>query len=639
MQQPLANSSRVRCLAGLLLMLLASLPLAAEERIIAFDSFIQVFPDSTMEVRETIRVRAEGRQIRRGIYRDFPTRYRDRAGNRYRVGFEVVSVLRDGVPETWSSEARGNGVRVKMGRKEVSLRPGEYTYTLTYRTHRQLGFFTDHDELYWNVTGNGWAFPIDRASARVALPGAPRPADIQVEAYTGPSGARGQDYAARVEASGEAVFTTTRSLAPGEGLTIVVSWPKGLVTQPAATEELAWLLRDNELLMIALGGLGLVLGYYLLVWLRVGRDLPPGIIFPRYTPPKGDSPAACRFIRRMGYDHKTFAAALVNLAVKGMLEITERGKTFRLTRLAPWPAPSLAPGEKALLNTLFAGSDKIDLKQKNRARLIKATKAHKRSLKRDYEKTSFVTNSYWLLPGVLLSVLVLVVLLLRAPSGMGRISLAWLGFWSIGVVILLVRAGQAWRNIKSVGVLPAISATLFAIPFLGGEVMGAVVLTQFVSLWVLVVIVLLMISSVLFYEWLKAPTRAGRRLLDELEGFREYLDIAEKDEMNLKNPPDKTPQLFETYLPFAMALDVEQRWAERFSGVFARLAEQGQTYRPAWYHGSHWEMRDPAGFAGVLGGTVSAAIASASTAPGSSSGSGGGGSSGGGGGGGGGGGW
>jgi uncharacterized membrane protein len=143
----------------------------------------------------------------------------------------------------------------------------------------------------------------------------------------------------------------------------------------------------------------------------------------------------------------------------------------------------------------------------------------------------------------------------------------------------------------------------------------------------------------MFYVWLKAPTRAGRKLLDKLEGFREYLDIAEQDEMNLKNPPDKTPQLFEAYLPFAMALDVEQHWAERFSGVFAHLADKGQAYQPVWYHGSHWHVTEPAGFAGIMGSAVSSAIASSSTAPGSSSGGGGGGFSGGGGGGGGGGGW
>jgi len=145
--------------------------------------------------------------------------------------------------------------------------------------------------------------------------------------------------------------------------------------------------------------------------------------------------------------------------------------------------------------------------------------------------------------------------------------------------------------------------------------------------------------NIAFYHWLKAPTMAGRKILDEIEGFRLYLDVAEKDEMNLHNPPKKTPDLFEIYLPFALALDVEQRWAERFASLFAGMEEQGEHHHPGWYSGHHWHHQHLGDFSSALGGSLSSAISSSSTAPGSSSGSGGGGSSGGGGGGGGGGGW
>ena len=138
-----------------------------------------------------------------------------------------------------------------------------------------------------------------------------------------------------------------------------------------------------------------------------------------------------------------------------------------------------------------------------------------------------------------------------------------------------------------------------------------------------------------FYQWLKAPTLAGRKLLDKIEGFRDYLEITEKDEMNLRNPPSKIPELFEVYLPYAVALDVEQKWAEKFSSVFAQLEKDGRRYSPAWYRGSAFSMASVGSFANSFASSVSRAA----TPPGSSSGSGGGGSSGGGGGGGGGGGW
>jgi len=143
----------------------------------------------------------------------------------------------------------------------------------------------------------------------------------------------------------------------------------------------------------------------------------------------------------------------------------------------------------------------------------------------------------------------------------------------------------------------------------------------------------------LFYQLLKAPTRAGRFLLDKLAGFRLYLEVAEKDELNLHHPPEKTPELFEAFLPFALALDVEQRWAERFAELFASLSQGDGEYRPGWYHGQHWQHGNLGAFTKTIGSSLSSAVSSSSTAPGSSSGSGGGGSSGGGGGGGGGGGW
>ncbi|MES9957717.1 MAG: DUF2207 domain-containing protein, partial [Sedimenticola sp.] len=296
---------------------------SADERILDYFSDIRVEANGSMSVEETIRVRAEGRQIKRGIYRDFPTDYQDRLGNDYRVGFELVDVLRDGVSEPHHTERIGNGIRIYAGSRDLFLQQGVYTYTFSYRTTRQLGFFDNHDELYWNVTGNGWAFPIDRATARVSLPTAIPTDQVSVEAYTGLQGAKGRSYTARVDYDGSALFETTHPLARNEGLTIVTGWPKGHVHEPDARERLGWLLADNREGVIGLVGVIILLGYYLFAWQRVGRDPEAGVIIPIYTPPKGYSPASMRFIRNMSYDKKAFSAALVNMAVAGYITISE----------------------------------------------------------------------------------------------------------------------------------------------------------------------------------------------------------------------------------------------------------------------------------------------------------------------------
>ena len=618
----------------------------AEERILAFHSDIQVLEDGAMLVDERIRVRAEGKQIRRGIYRDFPTRYRDRMGNRYKVDFELMSVQRDGVRESYHTEDLSNGIRIYMGERTRSLSPGVYEYRIRYRTDRQLGFFDQRDELYWNVTGNGWDFAIDQASASVQLPPGIAREDVRLKAYTGKQGERGSDFRSEIDYGARVRFETTRALAAREGLSIVVDWPKGFVHEPTREQQLGYLLADNREAMAALGGTALVIIFYLLVWQRVGRDPQAGVSIPLYEPPAGYSPGAMRFVRRMGYDKKAFASALVNLAVQGYLSIEETAKgKFTLNKTGNETHFRPGPGEAAVASALFGdGSSSIDLEQANHVKLGKAVYSHKRALKRHYEKRYFLTNRGYLVPGILLSALTLLATVLMIPDGEARgltgFLAVWLSGWTMGVVMLLRKAFSAWRSaLGGGGFFQVVFPTLFAIPFVGAEIAVLFVFGSQASIWGLIAILSLVLINAAFYQWLKAPTLAGRRLLDQLEGFRLYLSVAEKDELHFKHPPEKTPELFERLLPYAMALDVEQQWGDRFAGVLAKAQAEGAYQRPTWYHGSHWHHGSLGNFGGAMSGALTSAVTSSSAAPGSSSGMGGGGSSGGGGGGGGGGGW
>ena len=189
----------------------------------------------------------------------------------------------------------------------------------------------------------------------------------------------------------------------------------------------------------------------------------------------------------------------------------------------------------------------------------------------------------------------------------------------------------------------AIGTTAFTLPFVGGEVVGFCVLVLETSYWVPLILLAMVGLNCFFYYLLKAPTLVGREVLDELEGFRMFLSVADRDRLNMLNPPERTPELFEACLPYAFALGVEQQWSEQFSDVLAHAGAGGDPYRLAWYSGTAWSAVGMSAFTSSLGSSLGSAVASSSTAPGSSSGmsdgGGGGGSSGGGGGGGGGGGW
>ena len=551
----------------LLLAVLLATAAVAEERILSYHSDILVRADGWIEVTEAIRVRAEGHQIRRGIYRDYPTDYKDSFGNDHEVLYEPQSVTRNGGFETMAAEKVANGVRTYFGRADRFLDPGEHTYEYRYHAGRMLGFFDDKDELWWNVTGDGWAFPIDEATASVRFSFGVAANDLDVDAWQGPYGSR-EKAGSTMGVDGVPAYRATRTLMPGEGLSISVRWPKGLVAEPSDMQRLIWLLSDNVNLLVALAGLAAMLGYYLPVWRSHGKDPEPGVIFTRYEPPHGYSAASLRYVSNMGYDDETMTAGVVSLAVKGYLRIEDSDGEYTLARrhLVGNESP-LAAGEKALLGALFEDGDVVKLVNDNHEIIGGARSAHRRSLKNDYHLRYFRTNTLLNLPAVLIGAVAAIIALRIGPS-----------------------------------------------------------------ILVIVTIVLMVITTVLFASLLKRPTGLGRALMDDSAGFREYLEIAEKDELNLRNPPEKTPQLFEAYLPFALALGVEQQWAERFAAIFAKLRGPDETaWQPTWYSGSSWNNRNFSLSTVKMTGSLGASISSSATAPGSSSSGGGGGFSGGGG--------
>jgi uncharacterized membrane protein len=440
-----------------------------------------------------------------------------------------------------------------------------------------LGFFDEHDELYWNVTGNNWAFPIDKATATVRLEfDAPRDL-LMVDGYTGRMGSTAQEYGRFLDDEGNVQFQANKPLPASHGMTIVVGWPKGFVDEPTWGDRAGWILKDNRNFLAAVAGFLLLLAYYIPIWRKHGKDPDEGVMVTRYEPPKGFSPASLRYIRQMYYDNKVMTAAIVNLAVKGYLEIEKSGKTHSLMKLdTETLKPPMAPGEKELFEAIFAEDDVVTLKDINHEVLGDARKKHKKSLQEDYKNHYFKTNGLLNLPAVAIV---------------------------LGSLLIAVNIGNG--------------PTVF----------------------VIATIILSFVTTMFFAIIMKRPTIRGRELLDEMLGFKDFLEIAEKDELNLRNPPTKTPELFEMMLPYALALGVEQQWSERFADVLAAIrGPDGEGYSPSWYNG-RWNTSNLSRTTKGLSSGLSSAVSSSVSPPGSSSGGGGGGSSGGGGGGGGGGGW
>lgn len=573
--------ARQLLLVSLALPLLGALPANAwaSEEITRYDVLIEIASDASLTITEQIVVHAEGNQIRRGIYRDFPTRYKNRLGNQVQVDFDVLDVHRDGKVEPWFTENVSNGVRVNTGDDSFLNVPASHAFTLRYRTNRQVGFFDDHDELYFNAIGTGWAFPVQSATVEVRLP-EPVPTDaLKAEGYTGPQGAKGGDFRASTPSPGVAVYELTQPLQAGEGFTVVLGFPKGIVQAPAASTKAGWFLRDNAGAGVALFGLIGVLFFYLRRWHGLGRDPTAGPVFPHYNPPEGLSPALLRYVWKNKYSPRCFAADLVELAVRGLVVISQEknflAQVWTLERTGKAAPTDLPPSQRTLLDHLFKAGRTIALHQANHVMLGAAKNAQTVSLNGDVYPRYVVSNLQTVGKGALISAAVLA-----------------LSFW-----------------------------------LSGGHGIAVIV----------VVMVALVVINVLFMWLMRQPTIEGRKLLDQIAGLRQYLSVAERDELKSLAGPGDAPAVdaerYEKLLPYALALDVEDAWTERFITVVGAAAAAESTRQMGWYAGTG--ISNIGEVSKALGSSLSSSIASSSSPPGSSSGGGGGGSSGGGGGGGG----
>jgi uncharacterized membrane protein YgcG len=634
----------IRALLAALALLFAA-PAAAEERILHFLSDVRVQQDGSLDVSETIRVRAEGDSIQRGILRDFPTRYR-RDGRTVRVGFDVDEVRRDGKAEPWSVESIDGGERIRIGDADVMLPRGVHEYRIRYRTTKQLGFFRDYDELYWNATGNGWTFPIDVAEARITLPSPARFGNRAV--YTGFAGSTDRNAEVVAEGPGTIAFRSTMPLAASEGMTVAVAWPKNVVAAPPPRSAGSLWLQDNGPRIAAAVGILAILAYYLFAWVRAGRGPREGTIVPLFSPPDDLSAAATRYISRMSFDNRTFAAAVVDLGVRGKLRLVEGEKPWfgraqttihKTAEGAGLPAP-----ERAMMASLMGSGSHVLMDKSNHAAFGAARSALSGGLSTAYRSRYYVENGLWALAGIgllLAAIWLAVVAVLATDPDLAHrsrgLEAALFGLGAVVAALLLVRRARRETGLTKVlllivSVILAAAAFLSLILAFGAASDNGRVLPMLAPMLTLPLI----LSG---FWWMGAPTKEGRAMMDRIAGFRRYLATTEEERLETLHPPEKTPQLFERYLPYAIALDVENAWAARFTSVLAAAAAAGTAGTMAWYSGHSDPWNDARGFVGDMGSSLASSITSASTAPGSSSGSSGGGSSGGGGGGGGGSGW
>jgi uncharacterized membrane protein YgcG len=543
------------------LCLLALLPAAAAaQRQLTIERFaaeLVVLRNGSTIVTERITARFDGQW--NGLFRSIPINYDAPHGANYRLRLDLES----------ATDAAGTALRVEENTENgtrtfkiwvPNARDATHTIVLRYRVPNALRFFEEHDELYWNVTGTQWEVPIKAASASIMLP-----TDVsgtRATAFTGAYGSRSQE--AQVNVTGNSVqIVTNGGLAFREGLTVVVGWNPGVIARPSLVDRASSTLFSN----LVLGFPVLVLLIMARFWYVHGRDPRKLPITTAYEPPEELRPAEMGTLLDNTPDVRDITATLVDLAVRGYLTIEEqtdeklfglfstRNYVFHLKRDASqWH--ELRAHERALLNGIFQhGSTSVEDKQlKNRF--------------------------YRDIPGI-----------------------------QNGIFAQLVEHGHYKRRPDHVrgrwiagGVLSAL-----VIGFLGVAVNARSGIDSPMPIAAAALSGLIIIAFGIF---MPARTVQGARTLEQVLGFEEFLRRVESDRFERVI---KTPELFEKYLPFAMALRVDDNWCRAFQDIC--------TTPPQWYSTTHPHGFSLHSFGGSLNRMAVATGAAMTAAPRSSSGS------------------
>jgi uncharacterized membrane protein len=515
-----------RVVAIFLLAFFAALPANARTLVFKhFDAQIQVRPDGTIDVTEVIEAQFTGAW--HGIYRTIPVEYTNDAGLNYSLLLDQSSAT-DSDGQTLKLEQNREGRNLKFKIYVPAAEDATRTILLHYRVLDALRFFQDHDELYWNVTGNDWENPIELVTAHIELPAGVT--GLHAIAYTGVTGSRTED--ARVEIKDNVVdITSTRRLGYRQGLTSVVGFDKGFVHPPSASMKFTRFLKSNSPLLISL------IAFFVMFWLwwTRGRDPQRLAISVQYEPPDKLTPGECGTLVDNQAAMRDITATLVDLAVKGYLTIEQKEESHLLglthskdyifhMKKPPAEWAAARSHEQEMLSALFDDGASADVAL---SELQNHFYTHLPTI-RDRIFSALMSDGYYL----------------HRPDTVKQGYIG--GGWLIGGLVVF---GGAEYLANATGIA--------------------------VGSWILAGITTGLVISI-FGWFMSARTVAGARALEKVLGFEEFLGRVEKDQIERL---EKTPELFEKFLPYAMALQVEKKWVQAFSGIALQP--------PQWYQGSY----------------------------------------------------
>lgn len=556
----------------------------AGEYIEFFHDEIRVNMDGTVHVKEIIKINAEHQKINLGIYQDFGNFINDKKlGKKYRVSYNFIAVKRNGENENFWTETTDSGTKLLIGAKKFSpenrIPKGFNTYEIEYTMSGIILNYQDYDELYLNVTGNEWEFPINNASARVYLPPAIKIKNVY--GYTGIAGEKGANYEKIKETENQVLFST-KKIRKGEGFTVALSFDKGIreIKKEEITKDFSRVNTLNKYTEMnnktnygyAMNIFFSVLAYYLIVWFIFGKDEDLGTITPLFSPPKGISVGLSEaLILHSTNNSRVFTALIIDLCAKGYICLNEDAKSITLERTEKRVFSGDLPiSDEKFLLALFMGRNKMVLYKTDyvdepfpeiREILKRASKIYNKSVKKD-EKKYIKKNSILSYGGFVIILGFFVYFIKNDIIDMILASIFMLLFSVIiaqnllSEIRFLAKGKLSKKGIKQslFGIIIGIVATVIFATQLGLH--HADFILCLISLGTILTILV-------FMEIMDKPNQNGIEVIRELEGLKMYCEAV--DEVFYEKI---TPEIYEKNLPFAIIFNCEDVWQKKFKKYF-----------------------------------------------------------------------
>jgi len=489
------------------------------EAITSFNAEITIQKNSTIVVSETIEYDFGSLQ-KHGIIRSIPNNFQRKKFGAYATPIKVVSIRDENqksVPFTADNYAEN--FEIKIGDANTLI-TGKKTYHLIYEIKDIINYFEDHDELYWNVIGNDWMVAINKASAQIIFPEKIKNNDLKTACYTGVFGSTDSECLfeiSQTENNTKILLTSYKYFGAGEGMSFVLSFPKKIIYEPGPGKIFINFIKDNWQLTIPF----IAFIVMFILWYKKGREPKGrGVVVAEYEAPQKLSALEIGTIVDQRVEKNDISSLIIDLAVRGYLKIKYISDSdYEFVKLKD--ASSLSKEyEKVFLNGLFGKKKTMKLSEVGNGFYQISKDVEKLIYEEVTRKNYFVKNPRtvrWMYRGIGISIMVL-------------------GFFAAGT-----------------------DQNMSLIYFLSFCLGGGIV--------------------ILFGKIMPRYTNEGIKIREQILGFKLFLSVTEKERLKFHNAPAKKPELFEKFLPFAIALKVEKEWAKQFEGIYTKA--------PSWYDGNY----------------------------------------------------